>query len=274
MRLASYLVLSVWVLMISSGCTSSRTSDTARTGIEQLLISNAIDQTLAKTSLPAVQGRKVFLEDKYLDSVDKGYLVGSLRQKLLGSGARLVDKKEDSEITLEVVSGGIGTDNVESYLGVPGLSVPGMPIELPEVRLYEKSSQFGTAKISMVAYATESGEMLYDVGRHLARADDSSWSMFGVGLSKAAQFAMRSTRTPEPPTLPHASPIRSRVTQPNAKLVCAAVWARGKSSDSRHIFPGARNSCRNDVAQPTVDYDRSKMSPIEWQGAGRLVAGF
>lgn len=149
--------------------------------MEQLLISNAVDQTLDKTALPDVNGRKVFLDPQFLDSVDKGYIVGSLRQRLLAAGASLVDAKEGSDITVEVVSGGVGTDNVQTYLGVPGLAVPGLPIEIPEVRMYERSSQFGTAKLGVVAYATESGAMVFDGGRALARADDSRWSVMGIG---------------------------------------------------------------------------------------------
>lgn len=175
------LLPALLLICFTSGCTTTRTSDTARTGMEQLLISNAVDQTLDKTALPQVQGKKVYLDAQYLDSVDKGYIVGSLRQRLLSSGASLVDAKEGSDITVEVVSGGVGTDNVETYLGVPGLAIPGLPIEVPEVRMYEKSSQFGTAKLGVVAYATESGEMVFDGGRSLARADESRWSVMGIG---------------------------------------------------------------------------------------------
>jgi hypothetical protein len=164
-----------------SGCTTTRTTDTARTGMEQLLISNAIDQTLDKVALPQVAGRKVFVDDKYLEAVDKGYILGSLRQKLMSAGAHVVDAKEGSDLTMEIFSGGVGTDNVESYLGVPGLTVPGMPVEIPEVRVYEKKSQFGTAKLGMVAYATTTGDLLYDNGKTLARADDSNWSVMGIG---------------------------------------------------------------------------------------------
>ena len=68
-------------------------------------------------------------------------LQAKMRQKILNNGAMLVDKKEDSEITIELCSGGVGTDNVSSFIGTPGLTVPGLPVELPEVRLYEKTSQ-------------------------------------------------------------------------------------------------------------------------------------
>lgn len=174
--------LSLIVCIASLGCSTTRTTDTARTGMEQLLISNAVDQTMRKTVLPDVAGKTVYLEEKYLDSVvDKGYIVGSMRSKLLNAGAMLVDEKEGSQVTIELCSGGVGTDNVESYIGVPGLTVPGLPVELPEVRLYEKKSQFGTAKLNVVAYDTPSGQMVYNGSGTLARADDSNWSMFGIG---------------------------------------------------------------------------------------------
>lgn len=163
------------------GCSTTRTTDTARTGMEQLLISNAIDQTMSKTALPDVAGKKVYLEEKYLESVDKGYIVGTMRRKLLNAGAMLVDAKEGSDVTMELCSGGVGTDNVESFVGSPGLTVPGLPVELPEIRLYEKKSQFGTAKIGVVAYDTPSGQMVYDGGGSLARANDSNWTVLGIG---------------------------------------------------------------------------------------------
>ena len=175
-------IVPLLAVAVLAGCTTTRTSDTARTGLEQLLISNAVDQTLSKTALPPVDGRKVFIEEKYIEgAVDKGYVVAKMRQRLLNSGAMLVDKKEDSEITMELSSGGIGTDSVSSFVGVPGLTVPGLPVELPEIRVYEKSSQYGTAKIGVVAYATGNGQLIYDAGTPLARADDSNWSVFGIG---------------------------------------------------------------------------------------------
>ena len=57
------------MMLISVGCSSRKRSDTARTGREQLLISNAVDQSLSKCDFSAFQGAKVFVEDKYLESI-------------------------------------------------------------------------------------------------------------------------------------------------------------------------------------------------------------
>lgn len=180
-------MLGRWIMMGALlaggwGCTTTRTSDTARTGIEQLLISTAVDQSLDHLPLPPVSGKKVFVDTQFLDAVDKGYLIGTLRQRLLVAGARLTDQKEGSEITIEICSGGLGTDNASAYMGVPGITLPmPMPISTPEIRVYERSQQYGTAKISMTAYWTDTGELVHDSGRALARADDSRWSIMGIG---------------------------------------------------------------------------------------------
>lgn len=169
-------------ILLIAACTTTRMSHTSRTGIEQLLLSNAVDQALEKTPLPPVDGKKVYLEEKYLDCVDKGYLIGSIREKLLQAGGHLVGKPEDSEVTIEIRSGAIGTDNVDRFVGMPAIAMPGpLPISLPEVRLYERTSQFGTAKIALVAYQTATGQMIFDSGRQLARGDDSRWSIMGIG---------------------------------------------------------------------------------------------
>ena len=200
-------------LLVLASCTTTRTSNTARTGMEQLLLSNAVDQALDKSPLPPVNEKKVYLEEKYLDCVDKGYLIGSIREKLLQSGALLVAKQEDSEITIEIRSGGVGTDNVDRFVGMPSVAMPGpLPFQMPEVRLYERSSQYGTAKIALVAYHTTTGQIMFDSGRQLARGDDSRWSVLGIGpfQSGSVRNEMSAGINADPLRLASGEPTKTR----------------------------------------------------------------
>lgn len=88
LRLAAYGVR-LW----QAGCASMKKSDTARTGVEQLLISTAVDRTLDKVSFAPMRGAKVFVEEKYLDCTDKNYIIVSLHQRLMRAGCTIVDKK-------------------------------------------------------------------------------------------------------------------------------------------------------------------------------------
>ena len=174
------LIILPSLLMLVVGCTHSQRSNTSRTGVEQLLISNAIDQSLEKVDFRPFGGHNVYLEEKYVDSVDKAYLVGSVRHRMLAAHARLVDKAEDAEIVVELRSGGVGTDTAESFVGVPEITVPGM-LTLPEVRFLERTSQTGTAKVGLVAYHAKTKQVLGSGGTSLSKSTDNNWFVAGIG---------------------------------------------------------------------------------------------
>ena len=54
-------------------------------------------------------------------------------------------------------------------------------LTIPEVRLLERKTQLGTAKIGLVAYDSQSGQALGVGGVSLAKSDDSNWFVAGVG---------------------------------------------------------------------------------------------
>ncbi|WP_397569730.1 DUF6655 family protein [Schlesneria sp. T3-172] len=162
------------------GCSTMKRSDTARTAREQFLISGAVDQSLAKCDFTAFQGSRVFVEEKYLEGIDKGYVVGSIRHRLMLNGAIIAPKAEDADIVVEVRSGGIGTDNSDSYVGIPEIVLPGM-MTLPEVRFWQKQKQSALAKIGMVAYDVKSHELLGPGGVTASMSHDTNTFLLGLG---------------------------------------------------------------------------------------------
>ena len=175
-------LLCLTVVVASLGCSTYRTTGTARTGLEQLLISNAIDQSLDKIDFSSLHGTGVYVEEKYLDGVDKNYVIAAVRHRILNGGARLVSKLEDSDITMEIRSGGIGTDIKETFFGIPEIAVPlPFPVQLPEFRLFNTTAQYGTAKIGLIAYETKSRQALGAGGISLARSNDNNMYLLGIG---------------------------------------------------------------------------------------------
>ena len=49
-----------------SGCSATKTTNTSRSAVEQLLVSNAVDQSLNKVDFSPFSGHTVYLEDKYV----------------------------------------------------------------------------------------------------------------------------------------------------------------------------------------------------------------
>ena len=170
-----------------SGCAKSNMSATARTATEQLLLSNAVDQSLSRVSFDSFRGHKVFLDDKFLESVDKTYVVGSIRHRLLQSGASLSPDAASADVVLEARSGALGTDSSETFYGVPEVVIPGM-VTIPELKLATKSRQTGTAKLGFVAYDAKSSHVLGTGGVAIAVADHNGWNVLGVGPFKSGSL--------------------------------------------------------------------------------------
>lgn len=178
--LRSHRAFVVCCFLFSIGCTSASSSNTARTGTEQMLVSNAIDQSLSKVDFQAFGGHKVFVDDKYLECVDKNYVLSSVRHRVLMQGAQLAPKAEDAELILEVRSGAVGTNTANSFLGIPQIQIPGL-FATPEVKLINRVNQTGTAKIGLVAYDAKTHQVLGDGGVSLAKSDENNWYVLGIG---------------------------------------------------------------------------------------------
>jgi hypothetical protein len=170
----------IGIAAFTLGCSSTKQSNTARTAREQLLVSNAIDQSLSKVDFTPFQGSRVFVDDKYLDCVDKGYLVGSVRHRAMANGAVVVNKIEDADVVMELRSGVIGTDMADSFLGTPEIVLPGM-LTIPEVRLVNRTRQSAMAKIGLVAYDPKSMAVLGQGGVSSSQSEDNNWFVMGVG---------------------------------------------------------------------------------------------
>lgn len=193
------------LILTVSGCTAARQTNTARTAREQLLISNAVDQALAKVDFASFHGQKVLVEEKYLDCTDKGYVIGSIRHRLLLNGATIAAKPEEADIVMELRSGAIGTDDASSYLGIPEIVLPGM-LTLPEVKLVTRTRQSALAKLGMVAYDAKTNDLLGAGGVSSSLSDDNNLFVFGIGpfQSGTAKRELEETtvRRPNQPSQP------------------------------------------------------------------------
>lgn len=180
-------VASTLCLTMIGGCATASKSNTARTGSEQILLSSAIDRSLSNVSFCQVTNQNVFVDEKYLDSVDKGYIISSIRHKVLAAGGRLVADAASADLVLEVRSGGVGTDMEQSFVGIPAIGIPGMPIELPEIKLLSKDKQKGTAKIGIVAYNPKSGGAYGLGGETTALTRNSNIYVLGIGPFRSGE---------------------------------------------------------------------------------------
>ena len=124
--------------ILFGGCATIRVTDPARTATEQFLESEAITRCVNQLAVDTLRDRRVYVDPTYLVSAtqpilaqtptaEQNFMIGELRAKLLLAGVRLVDRKEKSEVVLELRSGGIGIDRYDYLLGLPATDLGGVP---------------------------------------------------------------------------------------------------------------------------------------------------
>ncbi len=191
-----------------AGCGTTRSTDTPRSATEQLLISKAVDETVGEMDFRVLAGKTVFFDPQYLDDkvVDRNYLISSLRQHLLASGALLQEDRTKATYVVEARSGAMGTDKNSVLFGVPQMAVPvivpGQPSQIPEIPIAKWTDQKGIAKIAVYAYNRQTGRPVLQSGVLQASSTaDDSW-ILGMGpfqrgnIRRSTEFAGKAIEVP------------------------------------------------------------------------------
>lgn len=178
------MVLSVTVAL--TGCGSTKMTNTARTGTEQLLLTHAWDRAVQQVDLRPLTGVPVFLDTTNVQTVDQGWIVSSLRQALLSQGVLLRDKKEDAQWIVEARVGAYGTDESNLLVGVPATTIPatipGIPAgNIPEIPVAKRSKQKAVSKLALFAYDRTSGQLVWSSGTVQGTSDNQNLHLGGIG---------------------------------------------------------------------------------------------
>ncbi len=167
MRRIGNLVLAA-ALALAAGCSTRTASNTPRTAVEQLLISEAVDLTLKKFKLPELRGKRVYVDLANLKAIDGEYVKVAVRARFAELGAILATSPGEAEYVAEIASGCLGTEYKNSVVGMPPLPVPSSPIPLPEVSLFRKVEQ--TAILKLLIFIHRKGRFVA-CARYFAKAD-------------------------------------------------------------------------------------------------------
>ncbi len=166
--------------LMSTGCHTSKLTEPPRTVAEMVMLSHAADQAIAQLDLDPVQGKKVFLDASYFESVDGKYVIGALREAIAIHGGILVDELDASQWVMELRNRGLGMDTRSALFGLPAMEIP-VPfagrVASPELALYKANLADSIASFAVVVYDRQEGLML-------ATATE------GEGMSKFNQYQL------------------------------------------------------------------------------------
>lgn len=230
------------------GCGTTRVSDTTRTGTEQLLVSNSIDQSVSQLDFSAMAGKPVFFDPQYLEGVtDKGYLISSIRQHILACGCLLQEDRAKATYVVEARAGSVGTDRTDLLFGVPQMNVPtiipGQPGGLiPEIPVVKRTNHKGVAKIAVFAYNRTSGRPVWQSGTLQAASTSKDLWLFGGGPFQSGTIRQGTELGGAPlqiPLLDGGPPEEAVVMNPAIVPVTqAAVWEEPAGSNRAVVNQG------------------------------------
>ena len=186
---------------------------TARTGTEQLLLTNAWDKALEKVDFRPLTGVPVFLDTANVTAVDQGWVVSSLREAMLTQGVLIREKREQAQFIVEARVGAYGTDDDSFLVGISQTTIPptvtGVPTgTIPELPLIKRSRQQAVAKLALFAYDRASGQLVWRRGRCSTRPTPRTSSSAASARSSRA----RSRTGPRSPG--SRSPCPARPSRP------------------------------------------------------------
>lgn len=184
--------LVVSLLLLAGGCSSTRrVTDPDRTATEQFLLSTAASRAVEKLSVEGLRGRKVFVDTQYFAGSEQPFVIGELRAKLYLGGVQVVPERDQSDIVMEVRSGGVGIDRTGVLVGIPSLLIRAgnddddgeatVPLATPELALLKNVDQKGIASVAYIAYWRDSGEVIASSGPHLGWSSREDYWFLGLG---------------------------------------------------------------------------------------------
>jgi len=178
---------------------------------EQLLTSDAVDQTISNIDFSTLANKKVYFDTSYIKNikgvgfVNGDYIVSSLRQQIVAANCLIQEKKEEADYVVEARVGTLATNGHEVNYGIPASnllssaatlvsSAPVIPT-IPEISLAKKNNQTAAAKISVFAYNQKTRERVWQSGVLQSKSTARDTWILGAGpfqhgtIYKGAQFA-------------------------------------------------------------------------------------
>ena len=182
---------------LMAGCTTTQKStQSPRTTIEQLLISEAVIRSLPRqpeNPLPIPPGSSVVLNTSGLTTDQT--LLQQVLAGWLGQHGYLIQKDEkNAAYRIDVIIGALGTELEGTFVGMPPIQSVLIPFSLPELSLYKSQNQTGYIKFHMNIFEIPAGRFAGSTSNFLA---DSYYNNYTVLFA----ISFTSTDLVSPPQL-------------------------------------------------------------------------
>ncbi len=149
------LAFAVVLVILVSGCTGKRAlTHTPPSVIEQLLVAGAAERSASRLQGPDLRGARVYLEATGLTK-DAVFARETVAMELQSRGAAVVTEQAKATHIVRILVQALGTDQVETFFGIPKMSSSLLPI--PEIALFRRQKQTGRSRLRFTVIDAQTG---------------------------------------------------------------------------------------------------------------------
>lgn len=182
---SAFLVSAAALVMVLSGCADPKITNTGRNAVEQLLLTTAVDRSIAKLDFRMLAKDKVRFDYSLLATqVDKNYVQAALESTVSAAGAVIALKPEEAKFVLRPVCATLATEDNKIMFGTPQLPVPipdmSLSLVIPELPLYKRVTRQGVCKLYVEIMDAKTNKQLKLLGPVVSKSINNNWVIFFV----------------------------------------------------------------------------------------------
>ena len=182
---SAFLVSAAALVMVLSGCADPKITNTGRNAVEQLLLTTAVDRSIAKLDFRMLAKDKVRFDYSLLATqVDKNYVQAALESTVSAAGAIIALKPEEAKFVLRPVCATLATEDNKIMFGTPQLPVPipdmSLSLVIPELPLYKRVTRQGVCKLYVEIMDAKTNKQLKLLGPVVSKSINNNWVIFFV----------------------------------------------------------------------------------------------
>jgi len=146
------------ILLTLSSCTHTyQFTYTKKSGIEQLLVTKAVDEAIHVMTVD-MKGSKVFVDVACLMKDEKAYIRKAFTHWFLDAGVFVSEYPWDADYIVSVLVKVAGTDGDQFLLGVPSTPIPlTISITTPALTIFSQMVQEGRVEMEVMIYSAKGG---------------------------------------------------------------------------------------------------------------------
>ena len=181
------VVLMGTLLLVVTGCSSPRVTETGRSAVEQFLLSTVIENGIAHADFASFKGKKIFIEYEYLaPQVDKPYVQGFFEMHLAKSGLIVTRDVKEAELMVQVLCGVLATDSNTIMIGTPTLPIPipdtSISVAIPEIPFFKRLTRSGYGRFSFNILEAGTRKPVKTITGIETRSSYTNWTILLIPL--------------------------------------------------------------------------------------------